>query len=175
MTTAQVRLPTFIVYGVAIVGSVYGGSIPMTFIRRGLPIYSARMRSMLIIAVFPLSVLSTQYFGDVRHFGELAALLSVATICVGAAAHQAWSANLYTTVSDMFPKKAVGTVTGIGAMAGGLGGVAVQKLAGFLTDAFVRTPQTAYLIMFIVCAVSYLVAWAVLKALVPRESVITDL
>jgi ACS family hexuronate transporter-like MFS transporter len=60
-------------------------------------------------------------------------------------------------------------------MAGGLGGVAVQKLAGFLTDAFVRTPQTAYLIMFIVCAVSYLVAWAVLKALVPRESVITDL
>ena len=92
-----------------------------------------------------------------------------------AAAHQAWSANLFTTVSDMFPKKAVGTVTGIGAMAGGLGGVGVQKLTGALTDAFARTPQTAYLLMFLVCAASYLVAWAVIKALVPRHRVITDL
>ena len=170
-----VMLPTFIIYGVAIVGSVYGGSIPMFLMKRGLPVYQARMTAMLIIAVCPLAVLTTQYFGDVGHFGSMALTYSIAVICIGAAAHQAWSANLYTTVSDMFPKKAVGTVTGIGAMAGGLGGVAVQKLAGFLTDAFVRTPQTAYLIMFIVCAVSYLVAWAVLKALVPRESVITDL
>ena len=68
--------------------------------------------------------------------GKWAAVLAVATICIGAAAHQAWSANLFTTVSDMFPKKTVGSVTGIGAMAGGLGGVVVQQLAGGLTDAF---------------------------------------
>jgi ACS family hexuronate transporter-like MFS transporter len=175
MTAGQVRLPTFIVYGVAIIGSVYGGSIPMTFISRGLPVYRARMRAMLIIAVFPLIVLSTQYFGDVALFGKMAAVLAVATICVAAAAHQAWSANLFTTVSDMFPKKAVGTVTGVGAMAGGIGGVVVQKLAGGLTDAFAKTPQTAYLIMFVVCATSYLIAWGIIKILVPRHKAITDL
>jgi len=175
MTTEQVRLPTFIVYGVSIIGSVYGGSIPMTFIRRGLSVYTARMRAMLLIAVFPLSVLSTQYFGNVAHFGKMAPVLACASICVAAAAHQAWSANLFTTVSDMFPKKAVGTVTGIGAMAGGIGGVVVQKLCGSLTDTFIRTPQTAYGIMFLLCAASYLIAWCVIKMLVPRHTVITDL
>jgi ACS family hexuronate transporter-like MFS transporter len=175
MTTEEVRLPTFIVYGVAIVGSIYGGSIPMGFMKRGMPVYRARMLAMLLIAVFPLSVLSTQYFGDAARFGHWAAALAVITICVATAAHQAWSANLFTTVSDMFPKKAVGSVTGIGAMAGGLGGVVVQKLAGRLTDAFITTPQTAYLIMFIVCALSYLVAWAIMKILVPRYQPITDL
>ena len=75
----------------------------------------------------------------------------------------------------MFPKKAVGTVTGIGAMAGGLGGVLLQKLTGALTDAFSATPKVAYVMMFIVCAVSYLIAWAVIKVLVPRHRTITDL
>ena len=175
MTTEEVRLPTFIVYGISIIGSVYGGSIPLTFIKRGLSVYAARMRAMLLIAVFPLSVLSTQYFGNVSHFGKMAAVLACASICIAAAAHQAWSANLFTTVSDMFPKKAVATVTGIGAMAGGIGGVVVQKLCGALTDAFIRTPQTAYGIMFLVCAASYLVAWCVIKMLVPRHTVISDL
>jgi ACS family hexuronate transporter-like MFS transporter len=175
MTTEEVRLPTFIVYGVAIIGSVYGGSIPMNFIRKGMAVYQARMRAMLLIAVFPLVVLSTQYFGDVAHFGRMAAVLACATICIAAAAHQAWSANLFTTVSDMFPKKAVATVTGIGAMAGGLGGVLVQKLSGALTDAYARAPETAYLLMFVLCAVSYLAAWGVIKVLVPRHRTITDL
>jgi MFS transporter, ACS family, hexuronate transporter len=175
MTTEQVRLPTFLVYGVSIVGSIYGGSIPMTFIKKGLSVYQARMRSMLIISVFPLSVLSTQYFGNVAHFGQMAAVLACGTICIAAAAHQAWSANLFTTVSDMFPKKSVGTVTGIGAMAGGVGGVLVQKMSGFLTDAYAGTPQVAYGFMFLMCAVSYILAWGVIKYLVPRHTVITDL
>ena len=176
MTKKEVMLPTFIVYGVAIIGSVYGGSIPMTLIKKGMQVYKARMTAMLIIAVFPLTVLATQYFGNVDHFGKtMAAVLAVATICVGAAAHQAWSANLFTTVSDMFPKKAVGSVTGIGAMAGGIGGVLVQLLAGSLTDAYKANPQMAYLFMFIVCALSYLTAWGIMKALVPRHKPITDL
>ncbi len=176
MDKHQVMLPTFIVYGVAIVGSIYGGSIPMTLIKRGMPVYKARMTTMLIIAAFPLAVLTTQYFGDVNRFGSsLAAILSVATICVGATAHQAWSANLFTTVSDMFPKKTVASVTGIGTMAGGIGGVIVQMLAGHLTDIFKDKPQTAYLLMFIVCAFSYLIAWGLMKALVPRHKPITDL
>lgn len=172
MTKEEVMLPTFIVYGVAIVGSIYGGSIPMSFMKRGWPVYKARMTAMLIIAVFPLVVLSTQYFGNVAHFGQAASWLAVAVICVGAAAHQAWSANLFTTVSDMFPKKAVGSVTGIGAAAGGLGGVIVQLLAGWLTDMF---PVNAYMIMFVVCGLSYLVAWGLMKAFVPQHRPITDL
>jgi len=175
MDKHQVMLPTFIVYGVAIVGSVYGGSIPMTLIKKGMAVYKARMLAMLLIAVAPLIVLTTQYFGDVNVFHKWAAVLAVGTICIGAAAHQAWSANLFTTVSDMFPKRTVGSVTGIGAMAGGLGGVVVQQLAGGLTDAYARKPQTAYLVMFIVCALSYLIAWGIMKALVPRHQPITDI
>jgi nitrate/nitrite transporter NarK len=175
MDKHQIMLPTFVVYGVAIVGSVYGGSIPMTLMKRGMPVYKARMTAMFIIAIFPLAVLSTQYFGDVARFGTKAAMLAVGTICIGAAAHQAWSANLFTTISDMFPKKTVGSVTGIGTMAGGLGGVIVQKLAGSLTDTFAADPQRAYLIMFVVCSLSYLVAWSCMKALVPRHRPITDL
>jgi ACS family hexuronate transporter-like MFS transporter len=175
MTKHDIMMPTFIVYGIAIMGSIYGGSIPMRLIKRGMPVYQARMTTMLIIALFPLTVLLTQYFGNVGHFGKTAAFLSVATICIGATAHQAWSANLFTTVSDMFPKKAIGSVIGIGTMAGGIGGVIVQKTAGALTDAFRQNPQAAYSIMFVFCALSYLVAWGVMKALVPKYRPIIDL
>ncbi len=167
--------PTFIVYGVAIVGSVYGGSVPMTLMKRGMPVYKARMTAMFLIALCPLAVLTTQYFGNVEHFGDMAKYYAVAVICIGAAAHQAWSANLFTTVSDMFPKTSVGSVTGIGAMAGGLGGVIVQLIAGTLTDTYKATPQKAYLIMFFICALSYLIAWAGMKMLVPRHKPITDI
>jgi len=172
MTKQEVMIPTFIVYGVAIIGSVYGGSLPMMLMKKGMQAYKARMTAMLIIAVFPLVVVSTQFFGNVARFGNLASWLAVAVICVGAAAHQAWSANLFTTVSDMFPKKAVGSVTGIGAAAGGLGGVIVQLLAGWLTDTF---PVNAYMIMFLVCGLSYLAAWSLMKAFVPQHRPITDI
>jgi MFS transporter, ACS family, hexuronate transporter len=145
-------------------------------IKRGLSVYRARMTTMLLIALCPLAVLLTQYFGNVDHFGRaLAPVLAMAMICIGATAHQAWSANIFTTVSDMFPKKAVGSVTGIGTMAGGIGGVIVQLISGRLTDAFKATPQTAYGIMFVICALSYLTAWILMKVLVPRHEPITDL
>ena len=175
MTPKQVMLPTFIVFGVAIVGSIYGGSIPMTLIKRGMSVYRARMTTMLIIAVFPLAVLLTQYFGNVSQFHGMAATLAVAMICIGATAHQAWSANLFTTVSDMFPKKTVASMIGIGTTAGGVGGVLVQLLPGMFIDDLKLTTQTTYMIMFVICALSYLVAWAIMKALVPRHKPITDL
>jgi ACS family hexuronate transporter-like MFS transporter len=75
----------------------------------------------------------------------------------------------------MFPKNAVGSVIGIGTAAGGAGGVIVQQLAGFLNDSFKSHPQTAYLIMFSVCGASYLIAWGVMKKLVPRHQPITDI
>jgi ACS family hexuronate transporter-like MFS transporter len=175
MTTMEVRWPTFVVYGVAIIGSVFGGSIPLFLINKGLPVYKARMRAMLMIAVLPLTVLTTQYFGSTERFGTSAMWLAVAVICIGAAAHQAWSANLFTTVSDMFPKKTVGSIVGIGTMAGGIGGVIIQQLAGRLTDYFIKTPKVAYLIMFVICALCYVTAWTIIKTLVPKHKPITDL
>jgi ACS family hexuronate transporter-like MFS transporter len=84
---------------------------------------------------------------------------------------------MFTTVSDMFPKKAIATVVGIGGMAGGLGGVAVSKIGGWLFDYYAALGhiQTGYTIMFTGCALAYLVAWSIMKILVPRYKVITDL
>ena len=210
---------TFVVYGIAILGSVFGGSIPMMFMNKGWQTYRARMTALLLIAFFPLLLIGTQYAAG---FGLVAA---VAIISIGGAAHQAWSANLFTTVSDMFPKKAVGSVTGIGAAAGGLGGVLVQLFAGGLEDKYriqgvmeaaksglIKATQTlplekvkidnlkevmvdptntamfeqarhlistnvsvAYGIMFTTCAMAYLLAWGIMKMLVPKHTVITDL
>jgi len=168
LTGEEVMLPTFIVYGVAILGSTFGGSLPLRLINRGMPVYKARMTAMFIIALFPLVLLSTQYFGNKAHFGDQAVIFAVALICIGAAAHQAWSANIFTTVSDMFPKKAVGSVTGIGGMAGGIGGVLIQLLAGRLTDFYKSTPQIAYGIMFTLCALAYIIAWSIIRLLTMR-------
>ena len=129
-TKHTVMISTFIVYGIAILGSIFGGSIPMIFMNKGWQTYKARMTALLIIAFAPLFLLGTQYAAS---FGIAEA---IAIISIGGAAHQAWSANLFTTVSDMFPKKAVGSVTGIGAAAGGLGGVLIQLLAGSLEDKY---------------------------------------
>lgn len=192
-----IMIPLFIVYGVAIVGSVSGGGLPMFFMNRGMEAYKARMTAMLIIAALPLALIMTPYFGNVSHFGDNAYVLALIVICIGAAAHQAWSANLFTTVSDMFPKKSVGSVTGIGGLAGGIGGVLVQQFAGRLTDhykgigeaivlsqnlvgeaaqAVIQSNiQTAYGIIFGLCSFAYLVAWIVMKILVPKHKVITDL
>jgi len=192
-----IMIPLFVVYGVAIVGSVSGGGFPMFFMNRGMEAYKARMLAMLIIAALPLALILTPYFGNVAHFGANAYIYALIVICIGAAAHQAWSANLFTTVSDMFPKKAVGSVTGIGGLAGGIGGVLVQQFAGRLTDHFkvigeaaaaaqnlvgdaaealVQSHvQTAYGIMFGLCASAYLIAWVVMKVLVPKHKPITDL
>ncbi|HUB87219.1 MAG TPA: MFS transporter [Verrucomicrobiae bacterium] len=177
MSKAQIMMPTFIVYGVSIIGSIYGGSIPLTLVKRGMSVYKARMTAMFIIAVAPLAVLLTQYFGNVSQFGNMAATLAIAMIAIGATAHQAWSANLFTTVSDMYPKKAVASVIGIGTTAGAIGGSIVQLLAGTLEDHFKALGQieTAYFIMFIICALSYLIAWIVMKLLVPQHRPITDL
>jgi ACS family hexuronate transporter-like MFS transporter len=173
MTGEQVMWPTFIVYGIAIFGSTFGGSIPLFLINKGMNIYKARMTAMLIIALFPVALLLTQYFGNKANFGEYASTLAIAVICIGAAAHQAWSANLFTTVSDMFPKKAVASVIGIGSMAGGIGGFLIQQLAGHLTDYYKATPHIAYSIMFGVCGLAYLIAWTIIKMLTFKNKAIS--
>ena len=153
------------------IGSIGGGWFPMYFINKGHNPYEGRMKAMLVIAIFPLVVLLAQPLGHITFW------IPVLLIGIGASAHQAWSANIFTTVSDMFPKKAIGSIVGIGGMAGGLGGVLVSKLGGALFDYYdgLGHIQTGYTIMFAICAVAYLVAWLVMKTLVPKYSPITDL
>jgi len=171
MVKTDIVLPIAVLYSMTMVGSIGGGWFPVYFIKRGYNPYEGRMRAMFIIALFPLVVLLAQPFGDVSFW------IPVLLIGVGASAHQAWSANIFTTVSDMFPKKAIGSIVGIGGMAGGLGGVLVTKLGGALFDYYdgLGHIQTGYTIMFAICATAYLVAWLVMKLLVPRYIPITDL
>jgi ACS family hexuronate transporter-like MFS transporter len=124
---------------------------------------------MLLIACFPLVVLLAQPLGQ---FGFW---IPVLLIGIGAAAHQAWSANLLTTVSDVFPKHSVGSVVGIGGLAGGIGAVLMTKLGGQLFDYYgaLGQLQTGYMIMFAICAGAYLVAWSVMRLLAPVRQVAT--
>ncbi|WP_285008546.1 MFS transporter [Pedobacter faecalis] len=171
MVDTQIMLPLAVLYSMTMFGSIGGGWFPMYFIKKGLEPYDGRMKAMLVIAVFPLVVLAAQPLGHLTFW------VPVILIGIGASAHQAWSANLFTTVSDMFPKKAVASVVGIGGMAGGLGGVLITKLGGALFDKYKALGhiETGYTIMFTICALAYLVAWVIMKALVPKYKPITDL
>lgn len=166
-----VMLPLAVLYSMTMFGSIGGGYFPAYFIKKGYQPYDGRMRAMLLIAFIPLVVLLAQPLGHISYW------MPVIFIGIGASAHQAWSANIFTTVSDMFPKKAVGSVVGIGGMAGGLGGVIVTKVGGALFDHYKKLGhiETGYTIMFAFCAVAYLIAWGVMKALVPKYKPITDL
>ena len=119
-------LPLSILYSMTMVGSIGGGWFPAYFINKGLAAYDGRLRAMLVIALFPLLVLFAQPLG---HFGLWVPIILIG---IGASAHQAWSANIFTTVSDMFPRNSVASVVGIGGLAGGLGGVIISKLGGWL-------------------------------------------
>jgi ACS family hexuronate transporter-like MFS transporter len=130
MTGMDVAFPLAVLYTISTVGSIMGGWFPMYFIKKGYEPYAGRMKAMLLIALFPLLVLSAQYLGSISFW------MPVFIIGIGTAAHQAWSANIFTTVSDMFPKKAVASVTGIGGMAGGFGGIIVTKASGWLFDGY---------------------------------------
>lgn len=171
MKGTDIVLPLSVLYSMTMVGSIFGGWFPIYFIRKGYTAYDGRLKAMFFIALFPLVVLLAQPLGYITFW------IPVLLIGIGASAHQAWSANIFTTVSDMFPKKAIGSIIGIGGMAGGIGGVLVSKLGGYLFDYYESLGhiQTGYTIMFVICAVAYLLAWAVIKTLVPKYSPIQDL
>lgn len=171
MVKTEIMLPLAVLYSMTMFGSIGGGWFPIYFIKKGYTPYDGRMKAMLLIAFFPLVVLAAQPLGGYTFW------IPVILIGIGASAHQAWSANIFTTVSDMFPKKAVGSIVGIGGMAGGFGGVVMSKLGGAFFDHYKALGhiQTGYTIMFAICAVSYLIAWTVMKLLVPVYKPIQDL
>ncbi len=164
MEGTSISFPLFVLYSMTMIGSIGGGWFPAYFLKKGYNAYEGRMKAMMIIALFPLVILLAQPLGHYTYW------VPVVLIGIGASAHQAWSANIFTTVSDMFPKKAIGSIIGIGGMAGGIGGVIVSKVGGAFFDHYKALGhiQTGYTIMFTFCAIAYIIAWAVMKTLVPR-------
>ncbi|WP_426058842.1 MFS transporter [Hymenobacter sp. B1770] len=161
----DVALPVAAVYVLSSVGSVGGGWIPLNFMRNGMAAFRARKLSMLLIALCVFPIVFAQYLG------QMSMWLAVLVIGIAAAAHQAWSANIFTTVSDMFPKRAVASVTGIGGMAGGLGGILLSALVQkrmFVYYENIGQLETAYFIMFLICGGAYLLAWVLMHFLAPN-------
>jgi ACS family hexuronate transporter-like MFS transporter len=158
-----------VVYCVSTVGSIFGGWLPKQFINSGMDANKARKTAMFIFALMPLSVLLASRLGEINTW------YAVATIAIACAAHQAWSANIFTTVSDMFPKKTVASVTGIGGMAGAVGGILIARAAGVLLAHFkalekdgLGNIKQGYAIMFVICGLAYVTAWVLMHLLVPK-------
>ena len=160
-----IALPVALVYTISTVGSIYGGYLPKSLIEKGWPVFKARKTSMLIYAFAVIPIVFAQILGSINMW------LAVIIIGLAASAHQAWSANIFTTVSDMFPKRTVGTVTGIGGMFGSVGSVFlslfVQKNM-FVYYRSIHHIEIAYYIMFFVCGGAYLLAWCIMHFLVPK-------
>lgn len=167
----------FVLYLITML-SIFGGKLPTIFMNRtGKDPYTSRTRAMLIFAFIPLVVLFAQPLGNITPW--------LPVICIGlaGAAHQSWSANLYTVGTDLFPKKAAATITGVCGMAAGISSFLFQQVAGHL---FVYAGESnmhfmgfegkpaGYFIMFCYCAVAYLIGWVVMKSLAPRYEPISE-
>lgn len=150
------------VYVVSSFGSILGGYLSGYFIKKGWPVYKSRKTAMLIFAFCVVPVVFVQYVTGIW--------AAVALISLAAAAHQAWSANIYTLASDMFPKRAVSTVTGFGGMAGSTGGILFPLFVGWILDHYgaLGNKSAGYNIIFIICGSAYLFAWLLMHFLTPR-------
>jgi ACS family hexuronate transporter-like MFS transporter len=169
LTGTQVSLPVAIVYIMSSVGSIGGGWLPLRLINKGMVSFKARKTSMLIYAFCVLPIVFAQILGNLNMW------FAIIVIGIAAAAHQAWSANIFTTVSDMFPKRTIGSVTGLGGMAGGLGGILLSALVQkrmFVYYESINQIQTAYYIMFFICGGAYLLGWLIMHLLVPKMKMV---
>ncbi len=171
----------FTLYAIVTIVSIGGGYLPTYFVeKQGMNPYLGRMRAMLIFACFPLLGLLAQ------PLGAYSAWWPAILIGLLGAGHQAWSANLFSTIGDMFPKSTIGTIVGLGTMAGGIGSMSINLGSGKFFDwaaelsiekvgmenaftffGFDGKPA-AYMVVFCICAVAYLIGWCIMKALVPK-------
>lgn len=168
-TMSQVLI--FALYAITLL-SIIGGWLPTFFVdKKGMNPYAGRMRSMLIFAFFPLLALLAQPLGYYSYW------YPIIIIGIAGAAHQAWSANIFSTIGDMFPKSSIATITGIGGMAGGIGSFLINKGSGVLFDFSAENNwkffgfegiKSGYFIIFSICAVAYLIGWLIMKSLVPK-------
>lgn len=170
-TSFEFQLALGVLY-LIVMASVLGGYLPTIFVEKyKMHPYAGRMRAMLIFAFFPLLALFAQPLSQYSYW------YPIVFIGIAAAAHQSWSANIFSTVGDMFPKSMIATITGIGGMAGGVGSFCIQMGAGRLFDYAEQSQMTfmgytgieaGYMITFSFCAVAYLISWVAMKAFVPK-------
>jgi ACS family hexuronate transporter-like MFS transporter len=155
-------LELVIVYTATTIGSIGGGYLSGYFIKKGWPVFRARKTAMFIFALCVLPIVLAQYATNVW--------AAVGLISLAAAAHQAWSANIFTTASDMFPKKAVSSVVGIGGMAGAVGGILFPLLVGAILDHYkaLGNITVGYNLVFVLCGCAYLLAWGIMHLFAPR-------
>jgi ACS family hexuronate transporter-like MFS transporter len=155
LSLSQARTPVMLAYGISIIGSVGGGLLSSTLIARGISANVARKGTMLLCVLCIAPIFATPF---VHHLWIVVALLGLAT-----AGHQGWSATVFTLPSDMFPKAAVGSVTGVGGMAGAIGGVLLLLGAGAIVQ-FTHS----YVTLFIIACLAYPVAFLIVHAISPR-------
>jgi ACS family hexuronate transporter-like MFS transporter len=151
---AHLGLPLIVVYNLSVVGSVGGGWLPRGFVRLGMGLKPARLAAMLTCACL---VTPMAFAGGLRTEWGAVALLSLA-----ASAHQGWSANIFTTVPDMFPHEYVGTVVSFGQVAGAVGGAIFAAVAGNILEI-----THSYVPLFLYAAFAYLTALVLLRTLAP--------
>ncbi|MDI9358278.1 MAG: MFS transporter [Phycisphaerales bacterium] len=165
LTGTAIALPVACVYVMSSMGSIVGGYIPMLLINKGWSVLKARKTSLLIYAFCVCPIIFAQFLGSISMW------LAVLVIGIAAAAHQAWSANMYSTVSDMFPKSATASVTGIAGMCGAIGGILLPLLLQkrmFIYFESINHIHIGYYIMFFICAAAYLLGWLILHLLAPN-------
>jgi MFS transporter, ACS family, hexuronate transporter len=156
-------IPLVIIYTSTTIGSVLGGTISSYMIKKGVSAFNARKYTMLIFAVLVIPVFFAQS-SSVSTWG------AIALISLAASSHQAWSCNIFTTVSDAFPKKVISSVTSIGGMAGAIGGAFISVLAGHILNFFKKAGhvETGYTVMFGIAACAYVLAWIIMYSFAPK-------
>ncbi len=161
LDTKKPNLYLAVLYTLVSIGSIGGGYLSSALIGRGWSVWKARKTSMLIFALLVVPVIAVRYGPGIW--------TAVALIGLAGAAHQAWSANIFTTASDMFPKRAVSSIVGIGSMAGSVGGIIFPEIVGRILDNYKQAGdvQTGYGIIFLMCGSAYLLAWLVMHLLAP--------
>lgn len=155
ITLDKIGLPLIIIYIMADIGSIGGGWLSSFFIKRGWSVNKGRKTTMLICALLVTPIIFASSAGNVW--------IAVALLSLATAAHQGWSANLFTTVSDVFPRKVVGSVVGLGGMFGAIGGMLVATATGFILQL-----TKSYFIPFIVAGCLYLTALFIINILIPN-------
>jgi ACS family hexuronate transporter-like MFS transporter len=152
LSLSGLALPLIVIYTMTSVGSIGGGWLSGALINRGIPVHKSRALAMLLCALLVLPVMLA---GEIKDMW-----VAVLIIGLAAASHQGWSANIFTTASDMFPKRAVGSVVGLGGLAGSVGGMIFMTLSGYLVQA-----TGSYFINFVICGSAYLVALGAMQLL----------
>jgi ACS family hexuronate transporter-like MFS transporter len=160
----ELALPLVTIYVVADLGGIAGGAISSSLIKKGKSINFSRKITMLVSALLVLPVMTVPYYSSI--------FISVAFIALAAAAHCSWSANIFTVVSDLFPKQVVATITGFATTVSTIGGMIMALLVGFVLNG---AGTEGYKIVFAVISCGYLIGIGIIHLLVPKMKPLTKL